>query len=557
MSKNKDLFFVSKKEKDFFWKKVHQLPQIFLNERQLFDFELLAVGGFYPLKGFLNEKDYKSVLNKMRIADGSLWPIPIVLDVSTNVYKKGDEVVLADSFGNPLGLMNIESVYVPDKEREAQKVFGTTDMLHPGVKTLFRETGNIYLGGSVSVFQLSPKYDFKDLRKTPKELKDYFKNKKIKKIIGFQTRNPIHRAHFELIRSAANDVSGHVLIHPVVGITKEGDIDYITRIGVYKKIHELYAKEFSTLSLLPLAMRMGGPREAVWHALIRKNYGCTHFIVGRDHAGPGKNSQGDLFYGPYDAQKLVKKFEKEIGLKIITKQEVVYVEEEGRYISSDMVLPHHTVRNISGTTFRNMLRSGEKIPEWFSFPEVIEELRKGVQKEQGFVLFFTGLSGSGKSTIAHIILGKLREKQRREITFLDGDVVRKNLSKGLSFSREDRNENIKRIGFVASEVVRHGGIAICSAIAPFKDSREYARNLVEKNGSFIEIYLDTPVDVCEKRDVKGLYKKARKGVIKGFTGIDDPYEIPINPDISINTEKYDAHKSADMIMSFLQEKKLI
>ena len=536
-----------------FWKKSLVLPRLNLSDRQLLDLELILNGGFHPLKGFLNEEDYHSVVEKMRLKNGAVWPMPITLDIEapTN-YKVGEEILLCDKYGNPIAIIKIESIFTPDKEREALLVFGTKDKTHPGVEHLFQETKELYIGGPLRGIGFSPKYDFKELRFHPHELKKWFKENGWDKVVAFQTRNPTHRAHFELMKSSADAVGGKVLMHPVAGLTKQGDIDYITRVRSYKRLHEKYMKDFAKLALLPLAMRMGGPREALWHALIRKNYGATHFIVGRDHAGPGKDSLGKDFYGPYDAQELVKNYEKEIGITIIPQKERVYVEELDSYLPEEGVNPAHTVKNISGTQFRKMLAEDQQIPSWFS------ELKKSVQNNRkGIVIFFTGLSGSGKSTVSNILATKLLEIQNRRITILDGDVVRQNLSKGLGFSREDRNTNIERIGFVANEVARHGGIAICAAISPYAEARDKNRNIISKNGTYIEVHVATPLEVCMGRDTKGFYKKMAAGKMSGLTGMDDPYEIPKNAEITLDTENNDPEKCADIIIDFIRSKNLI
>lgn len=532
------------------------LPRLTLTPRQLFDLEQIVSGGFAPLTGFLNKADYESVVEHMHLVDGSIWPMPIVLDVGADhPYSIGERIILCDAFGNPIAFFTVESIYTPDKEREALKVYGTTNQEHPGVRYMLEEVGSVYLGGPVEIIAYPGRYDFKDLRWTPEELKKEFKKKGWNKVVAFQTRNPIHRAHFELITRAADMLNAKVLLHPVVGITKEGDIDYITRVRAYKRLHKARMQDMGMLALLPLAMRMAGPREALWHALVRKNYGATHFIVGRDHAGPGSDSFGKPFYGPYEAQELAKSMEKELGIGIVPVREMAYVESENRYFTPEELQPHHVVKTISGTEFRRMLRNGEPIPEWFSFPEVIDELRGAIQKEKrrGVVVFFTGLSGAGKSTIAHMVYNRLLEKQDRPVTYLDGDVIRQHLSKGLGFSKEGRMANIERIGFVASEIAKHGGIAICAAIAPYRVSREKNRRLVSQAGTYIEVFVDTPIAVCEKRDPKGLYRKAKSGKLAGFTGVDDPYEPPTNAELTIDTTSMSAEDSAEKILNYLHD----
>ncbi len=535
------------------------LPSINLTDYQVCDLEQILIGGFSPLSGFMTEEEYKSVVNAMRLPSGEIFPMPITLDIADAHFALGDEVMLADKYGLPLAILKVESIFRPDRAHEAQMVFGTLDEKHPGVYRLTREVEPVIIGGPVVGIQLPTRHDFAELRKTPRELRAHFSANGVEKVIGFQTRNPVHRAHFELMKRAAENVGGHILLHPTVGLTKEGDIDYITRVRAYKKLHEARMKEFATLSLLQLAMRMGGPREALWHAIIRRNYGCTHFIVGRDHAGPGNDSEGKPFYAPYAAQELVKKFEKDIGISIITSQEMVYAVAEKRYKPMNEVREGEEIGKISGTQFRGMLGGEGAVPEWFSFPEVIEELKRGHRqalKSRGIAIFFTGLSGAGKSTIATILYTKLLEVQDRKVTLLDGDVVRLHLSKGLGFSKEDRNTNIRRIGFVANEVVKHGGIAICSAVAPYRESRDENRELIRKNGTYIEVHVATPLAVCRERDVKGLYKKAEAGLLKGLTGVDDPYEAPEAAELTIDTSGLSPIEAADLILSYLSEHNL-
>lgn len=538
--------------------RITHLPRLNLAGRALFDLEMLLNGGFAPLEGFMNEEDYTAVIHNMRLVSKALWPIPIVLDLPHENFKKGEEVLLCDPYGKPLAIFTINSLFRPDKKKEAELVYGTANLEHPGVQYLFEQMGDVYAGGNVEGIALPEYYDFTELRLTPQELRAWFKEKGWDKVVGFQTRNPIHRAHYEIMRRAADQHDARILIHPVVGMTKEGDIDYVTRVRAYKRLHENHMGEFAKLSLLPLAMRMAGPREAVWHALIRKNYGCTHFIVGRDHAGPGKDSSGKPFYGDYDAQQLAKSLEQEIGLTIVPMQEMVYIENEKLYLPLDEVDTSHKVVRISGTEFRRKLRADEDIPAWFSFPEVIEELRKGPEgRVGGLTIFFTGLPSAGKSTIARALQIKLGELTQKPITLLDGDVVRNYLSKGLGFSKADREENIRRIGFVASEVTKHGGIALCAAIAPYAASREETRKLSEDYGTFIEVYVATPLPVCKKRDTKGLYKKAEEGALQNFTGVNDPYEVPENPELTIDTSALSTAEAVDTIIAYLLEHNLL
>ncbi len=533
-------------------------PSWDLTHRQLCDVELLLCGGFSPLDGFLNEKDYLSVLDNMRLANGILWTMPITLDVSVDFaanISTGDEIALRDEEGVLIATMKVSDKWTVDKKNEAIKTYGADDENHPAVSYLYNDAGNVNLGGELKGVELPTHYDFNGLRNTPAELRAAFQKKGWRKVVAFQTRNPMHRAHQELTFRAAQQVEANLLIHPVVGMTKPGDIDHYSRVRCYQHILSQYPAQTTMLSLLPIAMRMAGPREAVWHAIIRKNYGCTHFIVGRDHAGPGKNSQGDDFYGPYDAQYLVKKYKDELEIDMVPFEAMVYVEDKAEYHPISEVKENESVLNISGTEFRRRLQEGLEIPSWFSFPEVVAELRKThpPKHKQGFTIFFTGLSGSGKSTIANALLVKFLEAGNRRVTLLDGDLVRKHLSSELGFSKEHRNINIERIGYVASEITKNGGIAICAPIAPYKATRRKVREMITSNGGFIEVHIATSIEVCEDRDRKGLYAKARAGIIKEFTGISDPYETPENPEIKIDTTDCTPDEAAQRIILKLEK----
>jgi sulfate adenylyltransferase len=538
------------------------LPSWDLSPRQVCDLELLMNGGFHPLKGFLTEADYDGVVETMRLANGVLWPMPITLDVTEKFaegIEPGNDIALRDAEGVILAIMSVTDKWVPNKAREAEKVFGADDLAHPAVAYLHHKAGPVYLGGPVKGLQAPVHYDFKGRRDTPNELRAQFRKLNWGKVVAFQTRNPLHRAHQELTFRAAREAQANLLIHPVVGMTKPGDVDHFTRVRCYEAVIDKYPASTTTMSLLNLAMRMAGPREAVWHGLIRKNHGVTHFIVGRDHAGPGKNSQGKDFYGPYDAQELFKKHEAEIGVQMVDFKHMVYVQERDQYYPANEIPEGCTVLDISGTELRRRLREGLEIPAWFSFPEVVTQLRKTspARDKQGFTVFFTGLSGSGKSTIANALMVKLMEMGGRPVTLLDGDVVRKHLSSELGFSKEHRDINIRRIGYVASEITKNGGIAICAPIAPYTATRRAVREMIEAYGAFLEVHVATSVEECERRDRKGLYKLAREGKIKEFTGISDPYEAPANPELRIDTEGSDVDSCAHQVILKLESMGLI
>jgi len=532
-------------------------PSWDLTDRQVCDLELILNGAFSPLIGFLGKADYESVCTDMRLVDGTLWPMPVMLDVSEEMARSlspGDALALRDAEGVMLGVMTVEDIWEPDRLREAELVFGTTDEAHPGVDYLLNRTQPWYVGGSVEGMRLPVHYDYRLLRRTPAELRAEFARQGWRRVVAFQTRNPMHRAHVELTRRASAETESNLLIHPVVGLTKPGDVDHYTRVRAYQAILDRYPRNTAKLALLNLAMRMGGPREALWHAIIRKNHGCTELIVGRDHAGPGNDSEGNPFYGPYDAQELVAKHESELGVAMVPFKMMVYVEDRDDYMPVDEVPTDVRTLNISGTQLRDRLATGRKIPDWFTYPEVATELRRThpPRAKQGFTVFFTGLSGSGKSTVANALLVKLLEMGGRPVTLLDGDVVRKHLSSELGFSQEHRDLNIQRIGFVASEITKNGGIAICAPIAPYERVRKLNRELIEPLGGYVLVHVSTPLEVCEQRDRKGLYAKARAGIIKEFTGISDPYEIPEDVDLTIDTTDIFPREAANTVILHLE-----
>ncbi|WP_224815769.1 bifunctional sulfate adenylyltransferase/adenylylsulfate kinase [Hasllibacter sp. MH4015] len=540
------------------------LPSWDLTARQVCDLELLMNGGFNPLKGFMGQADYDNVVDNMRLADGALWPMPITLDVSeafAGAVEEGQDIALRDAEGVILAILSISDKWSPDKVREAKKVYGADDVAHPAVNYLHNVAGPVYLGGAITGIQQPVHYDFRARRDTPNELRAYFRKLGWRKIVAFQTRNPLHRAHQELTFRAAKEAQANLLIHPVVGLTKPGDVDHFTRVRCYEAVLDQYPAATTTMSLLNLAMRMAGPREAVWHGLIRKNHGCTHMIVGRDHAGPGKNSAGEDFYGPYDAQDLFRDHQEEMGIEMVDFKHMVFVQERAQYEPADEIEDRDnvTILNISGTELRRRLREGLEIPEWFSFPEVVRELRRTSppRSQQGFTVFFTGLSGSGKSTIANAIMVKLMEQGGRPVTLLDGDIVRKNLSSELGFSKEHRDLNIRRIGYVASEITKNGGIAICAPIAPYTVTRRAVREEIEQFGAFVEVHVATSLEECERRDRKGLYKLAREGKIKEFTGISDPYEAPTHAELVVDTEGMDVDYCAQQVLLKLESMGLI
>lgn len=534
----------------------NRLPSIRLTNRNVCDLELLAVGAFSPLDRFMSVADHQSVLDNMRLANGFVFPMPIPLPIDDDVQVKiGQDVALRDPQNNLLAIMTIEEVYAWDLDEVALKAFGTLDLRHPIVAEMHR-WGRRNISGPIQMLHMPMHYDFKELRMTPAQTRARLSQYGHENVVAFQTRNPMHRVHEELTKRAIDEKDGVLFLHPVVGMTKPGDVDYFTRVRTYMALAQNYYDDGRILlSLLPLAMRMGGPREALWHAIIRRNYGANHLIVGRDHAGPGKNSAGEPFYGPYDAQELVEQFSEEIGVKVVPFRMLVYLPDESRYEEITNVTPEMNTATISGTQVREeYLHKGKILPQWFTRSPVANILSETypARHRQGICIWLTGLHNAGKSTTAEILTTLLQE-YGRTVTLLDGDVVRTHFSEGLGYSKEDRDDHVRRMGFVASEIVRHGGIAVCAAVSPYRAARNDVRGMLDSE-HYIEVFVDTPLEVCESRDTKGLYAKARRGEIKGFTGIDDPYEAPRSPEIRIDTVNYSAEENARYIVQKLADK---
>ena len=531
----------------------NQLPSVQLSERSICDLELLANGGFSPLDRFMGRGQYQRVLDEMRLTSGHLFPIPVTLPVESDAAVRLDQdVALRDSKNELLAVMTVEEIYEWDRDEAAQKVFGSMDPRHPLVAEMHR-WGKLNISGSLRVLQPPRHDDFRELRLTPAQTRAKLAEFGHRNAVAFQTRNPLHRVHEELTKRATQQVGGALLIHPVVGMTKPGDVDHFTRVRTYQALTDgYYGSQSVLLALLPLAMRMAGPREALWHALIRRNHGANYLIVGRDHAGPGVDSKGKPFYGPYDAQEMVEQFSEELGVGMVPFHELVFLPDEDRYEEVSKIPPRARTASISGTQVREeYLTNGKALPEWFTRPEVAQIMAETYppRHRQGVCIWFTGLSGAGKSTTADVLTTLIME-HGRQVTVLDGDVVRTHLSRGLGFSKEDRDINIQRIGFVASEIVRHGGVTVCAAVSPYRATRDDVRNMVGGD-RFIEVYVDTPLSVCEGRDSKGMYAKARRGEIKDFTGIDDPYEAPEDPEITLDTVAHTAEHNARLILELL------
>ncbi len=536
------------------------LPAIDLNLRQMCDLELLLNRAFYPLDGYLTEKNYLSVLSDMRLTNGTIWPMPICLDVpekTASALKPGDKLALNDEEGFQLALLTISDIWKADKKKEAEAVFGTRDaQAHPGVRSLYENTQQYYLGGTLEGLSLPIHYDFKEIRLSPAESHRRFSLNGWRQVMGFHTDAYLHCAHKEMILKAARDAGASIFLQPVAGLDHPGNLDHYTHVRCYQEIITKFPRNMISLGLLPLASRRAGPREALWQAIIKKNYGCSHFLVAQDHSDPFANQlDKDNFYADGEAQKLVKEHEEDTGIKMVAEEKMVYVEDQAQYLPLKDVQDNMEVKNISSSELQRRLENGLEIPAWFSYPDVVAELRRAFppRSKQGFTIFITGFSGSGKSTLAKVLMVKFLEMRDRPVTLLDGDIVRRNLSSELTFSKEHRNLNITRIGFVASEITKNGGIALCAPIAPYEESRLVNRELISKCGGYIEVYMATPLDVCEQRDRKGLYAKARAGKIASFTGVSDPYTPPSNPEITIDTSELTPAEAAQEVLLYLEE----
>ena len=540
----------------------NNISSLTLSLKQQCDLEMISNGAISPLSTFNNQKDYEEILLKIKLSNGLVWPIPIVLDVPDQFLKsldKNEYISLRNTEGFLLAILKVKEFWAPNKKEEANLVFKSNDLNHPGVDYLFNHTNNNYISGELVPIHENKYFDFTHLRKSPQEVRDFFRLNNWKDVIAFQTRNPMHRAHYELTKLAMDEHNSKLLIHPVIGMSKPGDIDHFTRVKCYQHIIKYYPENSVELSLINLAMRMAGPKEALWHAIIRKNYGCNRIIIGRDHAGPGVNAEGKPYYQPYDAQELIAQYQEELEIKMVPFKEMVFAKNKKTYLPLDKIEQDDPIEKLSGTQFKELLQQRTEIPTWYSFPEVIHELRKRFPKlhNQGLTVFFTGLSGAGKSTLANAIMYKLMETEDRPITLLDGDIVRQHLSSELGFSKEDRDIHVKRIGYVASEITKHGGVAICAPIAPYSNTRKVVRNMIDEVGSFVEIHVATPLSVCEERDTKGLYKQARAGKILDFTGVSDPYEEPENPEITVDTSDITVEESSALILDKLRSLKLL
>lgn len=534
-------------------------PMIDLSGRQLCDLELLLNRGMYPLNGYLNQADYDSVIDTMRLVDGTVWPIPICLDLGekrASQLSKGMRVALNDQEGFLLAILTVEDIWQPDKKKEAQSVYGTDDPgLHPGVLDLYNNIGDWYVGGRLEGVSLPIHYDFQHLRLSPSETVRTFTVNGWRRVLGFHTDEYLHCGHREMVIAAAREAGAAIFMQPVANLSNPGDFDYYTQIKCYQAFTQNFPQNMIRLGLTPYASRKAGPKEALWQAIIRKNFGCSHFMVAADHADPGAcNGEGELFYQREEAQNLVEQYAVETGIAMVPQREMGYHHTKKKYVMTELETDEE-VAVISSKELRRKMMNGEDVPSWLCYPEIVDLLKFSFppRSRQGITIFMTGFSGSGKSTIAKVLLVKFMEMRDRPVTLLDGDIVRTNLSSELTFSEEHRNLNITRIGFVASEITKNGGIALCAPIAPYEKSRRANRELISRYGGYVEVHVSTPLEVCEQRDRKGLYAKARAGKVKGVTGITDPYIPPTNPEITIDTTDTTPMEAVQEILLYLEE----
>ena len=536
-----------------------RLDSIQLSERAVCDLELLATGAFSPLDRFMGEDDYRRSVGEMRLGDGTLFPVPVTLSIDDASSVKIDaDLALRDARNDLLAVMTIQEAYEWSPLELADEVFGTRDARHPIVSEMQR-WGRVNVSGPLQVLQLPRRYDFTELRRTPQATRAELAAHGRANVVAFHAYDPFRRAEEELTRRAAESVDGVLLLHPAVGSSKPGDMDHYTRIRTYRTLSlHYYEDDRVLLSLLPLATRFAGPREALWHAIIRRNYGANFLIVGRDHASPPVDSVSRPFYRPDDARELVDRYSAETGVRAVTFRETEDdTDGEGRTEVAAVPEGAHGASPVPTQLGEGSSRQGQALPNWIAMPEVASILaeRHPPKHRQGVCIWFTGLSGSGKSTTAELLAGVLMEHGRR-VTVLDGDVVRTHLSKGLGFSKDDRDANIRRIGFVASEMVRHGGVAICAAVSPYSAVRNEVRAMVGSE-RFVEVFVDTPLHVCEDRDPKGMYARARRGEISNFTGIDDPYEAPEDPEITLDTVRRSARRNAMLVLDYLIDERFV
>jgi sulfate adenylyltransferase len=549
------------------------LPFLTLDSRELADLELLAIGAASPLTGFLGSTDYASVVERMRLADGTVWPLPFTLavpDEARERVKRGAEVALHDAAGRLWGVIEVTDAFARDPLHEARRVYGTEDPAHPGVAYLLARPRTL-AGGPVRVLPLPEDQPFAAHRLTPRALRAAIAERGWTRVAGFQTRNPIHRAHEHLTKLALEFADG-LVVHPLVGETKGDDVPAAVRFQAYETLLDAYyPRERTLLAAFPAAMRYAGPREALFHALARKNYGITHLIVGRDHAGVGR------YYGPYEAQQIFDRFDPaEIGVAPLLFEPTFYCHACDT-LASSRTCPHdETARlELSGTRVREVLRGGGRLPVKFTRPEVAEVLRAHYQgghgdgpgsgppapaaaapSSGGYIVWFTGLSGAGKTTLAQALKARLGDA--RPVEILDGDEVRTYLSKGLGFGKEDRDTNIRRIGYVARLLARNGVAVVTAAISPYREVRDEVRRLAEADGiPFVEVFASASVEALAGRDVKGLYEKALRGEIAHFTGVSDPYEPPLQPEVTAHSDQETVSASLGRIVRALEERGLL
>ncbi len=550
-----------------------EFPSIDLDHRQTCDLELLLNGGYSPLRGFMGRADYDSVLKDMRLANGAFWPMPIMLDIDAKTaasLNPGMRVALRDLEGFMLAVLTVSDTWEADRSAEiSAKVTGLT-----------QSARTHYLGGGLQGLAQPVRHDYASLWLTPQALRDFFIRHGWQRVAAFKTQRALHRAEHDFTQQAAAEHQASLLISPIMSTIRSDTLDYHNQMRCYQAVMPHYPASTTTLALLPLTLRgavssgirppwmaevskmqehffdlplvtlalpcAAGVRELLWHAMVYRNHGCTHLIIDQRDLPDGTDLDG--------LRSGFAAFQKEIGVELIMMPPLVYVEDRAQHMPKDKVPEGARVIDFSGVELRRRLTEGLEIPPWFSYAGVLQALRQAqpARSQRGFTIFFTGLSGAGKSTIAKALMIKLLEMGGRNVTLLDGDVVRKHLSSELGFSKEHRDINVRRIGYVASEITKHGGIAICAPIAPYTAMRRAVREMIEPLGGFFETYICTSIEVCEGRDRKGLYAKARAGLVKEFTGISDPYEVPEHPEVMLDTSVLSVDEAVQQILLRLE-----
>jgi sulfate adenylyltransferase len=536
---------------------VLNLPSLDLSWKQICELELLLNGALSPLTGYMNQAERHSVLSGMKLPDGLFWPRPVMLVVSEKAAQNlaaGQTVALRDSEGVMPAILHISEVWPADPEAE----MALAEASGVPLARTQAEAGQFYVGGRLEGVTLPPRHDFLNLRLTPAEMREQFARLGWRKVMAYQPSQALHRPQYEFLLRTAMQQEANLLIHAVAGSDPVLESGHFALVRACQALMPRLPASTSMLALNPMTPWAAGPRKTLLKAIMARNYGCSQLVTGGETVLESLHKESSQRRGqdtPNLSSDTVYAVAKEsLGVTLLPFPRMVYVEDRDEWLPEETVPADTRSESMSGAELTRRLMQNIKVPEWFSFPEVLDEMRKAYppRKQQGFTVFFTGLSGSGKSTIARALTVRLMEMGGRRVSLLDGDIVRTHLSSELGFSKAHRDINIRRIGFVASEITKHGGTAICAPIAPYQATRRAVRSMIEEWGGFLEIHVSTSVEVCEGRDRKGLYAKARAGLIPEFTGVSDPYEIPENAELTIDTTRYSVEEAVQMIVLKLE-----